>query len=150
MKEFAKQAINYYQITSPAEINQLSVSASPDINLQSSIIFWSSLPAVEVKQIYSLSVKSSNSNTQSFQLNDTRYIFTAPQGSDPCNVYNFSVTATYDGAIYTGAGCSEPSEIYSMMLPSLPDIENIESTLNYSVEKRSSEGVSLNIHFEVC
>lgn len=95
-------------------------------------------------------MKSSNSKTQYFQLNDTNYIFTAPKGSDPCDVYNFSVTATYTGAIYTGADCSVPSEIYSMMLPSLPDIENVESTLNYSVEKRSAERVSLNIQFEVC
>ena len=95
-------------------------------------------------------MKSSNSNTQSFQLNDTSYIFTAPEGSNPCDVYNFSVAATYIGAIYTGAGCSEPSEMYSVMLPSLPDIENVESTIYYSVEKRFAEGVSLNVQFEVC
>lgn len=134
---------------SRVEISQLSVSVSPDINRQSFNFSWSPLPAVEVKQIYNLSVKSSNSNTQSYKLNDTNYIFTAPKGSDPCDVYNFSVTATYIGATYNGVGCSVPSKIYDMMLPSLPDVVTIESTLNYSIEKRLAEGVALHVWFEV-
>jgi hypothetical protein len=43
-------------------------------------------------------------------LNESHYHFTAPEGAPPCEVYNFSVTATYVGATYTGAGCSLPLE----------------------------------------
>ncbi len=63
-------------------------------------------------------------------------MFTAPEGAPPCEVYNFSVTATYVGATYTGAGCSATSPVVSSMFPSLPDQRILELSVNYSLEKQ--------------
>ena len=86
---------------------------------------------------------------ESFQLHDPYSLFTAPEGAQPCEVYNFSVAAAYVGATYIGDGCSVPSPVYSRMLPSLPNISRLESSLNYSLEKNSSEGVALRVTFVV-
>ena len=67
-------------------------------------------------------------------------VFTAPESAPPCEVYNFSVTATYDlpGAIYyTGTGCSVSSPLISMMLPSLPDKKRFELAVKHLFEKES-------------
>jgi hypothetical protein len=55
--------------------------------------------------------------------NESTYYFTAPEGAPPCEVYNFSVTATYVGATYTGAGCRVSSSVISTTLPSPPSID---------------------------
>ena len=77
------------------------------------------------------------------------YSFTAPEGAPPCEVYNFSVTATYVGASYTGAGCSVPSSTMNRMLPSLPDIERLNSSHTYSIVLIRGD-LKLNVTFEVC
>ena len=122
--------------------------------LQSSNISWGSLPSLvdpEPKQTYTLSVKSPNIPEQMFQLYEPYYLFTAPEGAPPCEIYNFSVTATYDvvGATYTGAGCSVPSPVLSRMLPSLPDIDLLESSIDYSLEKQSGKKVILSVSYQV-
>ena len=76
------------------------------------------------------------------------YVFTAPEGAPPCEVYNFSVTATYIGATYTGAGCSVPSPVLSRMLPSLPDIKRLQSSHSYSLEKQSGKFI-FTVYFQV-
>ena len=107
-----------------------------------------------IKLNYNLKVVT-NSGTippQSFQVQEPFYVVTAPdpERTPPCEVYNFSVTATYVGATYTGAGCSVPSPAFSRMLPSLPDISQLESTLKYSISSdHDSEGVTLNVSFMV-
>ena len=83
--------------------------------------FLSLFTIQDVSQIYLLTI-SHGSSSRVFSLRDTYFNFTAPEGAPPCEVYNFSVTATYVGATYTGAGCSVPSPVLSRMLPSLPDI----------------------------
>ena len=88
-------------------------------------------------------------SSQSRQLQESFYRFTAPEGAPPCEIYNFSVTATYVGASYTGAGCSVPSQVLSKMLPSLPDIARLELTLKYSLRKNLSGGVTLRVTFMV-
>ena len=76
---------------------------------------------------------SSGSNSQGNQLNNSEssYYFTVPEGAPPCEVYNFSITATYVGATYTGIGSSVPSPVLSTMLPSLPSISQLKSSLGY-------------------
>ena len=122
-------------------------------SLQSSNISWSSLPSLvdpEPRQAYSLSVKSLSIQEQRFQLYDPYYLFTAPEGAPPCEIYNFSVTATYDvGATFTGAGCSVPSPVLSIMLPSLPDIDMLESSIDYSLKMLSGKKVILSISYQV-
>ena len=89
-------------------------------------------------QTFSLTV-SHGSSSQVISLNNSFYCFTAaPEDASPCEVYNFSITATYVGATYTGAGCSAPGS-KSTMLPSLPDIVSLESSLEYVLTKYYSE-----------
>ena len=97
---------------------------------------------------YRLIVRNETTLSQFFPLHQPYYIFTAPEGAPPCEVYNFSVTATYVGATYTGAGCSVPSPVLSRMLPSLPNIDRINSSLMYFLVM-TDDGLKLNISFEV-
>ncbi len=99
-------------------------------------------------QTYSLTV-SYGSVSQVIHLNESYYHFTAPEVAPPCQVYNFSVTATYVGATYTGAGCSVPSPVFSTMLPSVPDITRLESSVKYSLKRNLSGGVLLKVMFMV-
>ena len=100
---------------------------------------------------YNMTVINSANQQLEFILQKTHHIFTAPRGAPPCDVYNFSVTATYVGATYTGTGCysSESSPVFSTMLPSLPNISQLESSLEYELKKETTELV-LRISYEVC
>ena len=91
---------------------------------------------------------SSSSFHTNLLLNSTFYPFTAPEDAPLCEVYNFSVTATYVGATYTGAGCSVPSPVLSTMLPSLSDTDKLERTIQFTLAKPFDELI-LNISFEV-
>ena len=97
---------------------------SADIDIQTANVSWNpssqpfSLVIEDINQIYTLTVTSNNTHPQTPQLHQPFYIFNAPDCAPPCEVYNFSVTATYVGATYTGAGCSVPSPVLSRMLPS--------------------------------
>ena len=128
---------------------------SADVDIQRVNISWNpqsqpfSLVIEDINQIYTLTVTSSNTHPQTLQLHQPFYVFTAPEGAPPCEVYNFSVTATYVGATYTGAGCSVPSPVLSRMLPSLPGINRLEFSVEYSVEKHSDSSIALNVSFMV-
>ena len=114
-------------------------------------ISWSQtspVTASNMLQTFLLTI-SHGSQNHLVPLNNSHYLFSASEGAPPCEVYNFSVTATYVGATYTGAGCSEPSPVLSRMLPSLPDIDELESSLNYSLTKQIDGGVVLWVHFLV-
>ena len=129
-----------------------------DITVRSVNLTWSSPEAQEqigqlsIKLNYSLKVISKSDATplQLFQVQEPFLVYTAhdPEDPPPCEIYNFSVTATYIGAMYTGAGCSVPSPVISRMLPSLPDISRLESTLKYSASA-DSQGVTLTVSFMV-
>ena len=101
-------------------------------------------------QTYSIRVMNSSNNAQPriHKFHQPYYVFIAPDGAPPCEVYNFSVTATYVGASYTGAGCSVPSPVLSRMLPSLPNIERMNSSLTYSPVLNHGD-LKLNVSFEV-
>ena len=60
----------------------------------------------------------------------------------PCDVYSFQVTAVND------AGASEPSEIITRNLPSLPDLSPVEDSLYHSLVKGAG-GVMLSVMFNV-
>ena len=82
-------------------------------------ISWSPLPLVENDQLYTVTVRDSESNVViSSQLGERYIVFNATNNAPPYEVYKVSVTATYVGATYSGAGCSEPSN-ETFMLPSL-------------------------------
>ena len=111
-----------------------------DLHLQTINISWSSLN----QSIYILTINSNTDQPQILNLNQTYYVFTALEGAPPCKIYNFSVTAIYIGATYTGAGCSVPSPVISRMLPSLPNI----GPAIFNLEKQST-GITLSSSFEV-
>ena len=119
------------------------------MGLNSVSITWSQA-AVDVGQIFTLEISRRFELITSVSRNESYYYFTAPEGSPPCEVYNFSVTAIYIGARYTGAGCSASSRVLSRMLPSLPDIEGLEKSLKHSIATKLSQDVILNVWFEVC
>ena len=116
-----------------------------DIHFHTVNISWSSLS----QSIYSLIIVTSNktctAQPQILQLHQPYYVFIAPEGAPPCEVYNFSVTATYVGATYTGAGCSVPSPVLSRMLPALPDQRILESTLDFSLERQKTGDITLRL-----
>ena len=86
---------------------------------------------------YKLSVKSNDIQPQIFETNKSYQSYTRPSNTSPCEVYNFSVTATPVGATYTGDGCSVPSPVLSRMLPSLP---SMESSINYTLKTINGAG----------
>ena len=122
------------------------------MDMHSKNISWSQVPPVaaasNVTQTFSLTV-SHGSHTETISLNEPYYYFTAPEGVPPCEIYNFSVTATYVGVTYTGAACSVPSPVLSRMLPSLPNIDKVESSLTYSLEMPSTGTIVLSTSFVV-
>ena len=98
-------------------------------------------------QTFSLTI-SSGSSRQVHSLNEPYFHFTAPEDAPPCEVYNFSVIGTYFGATYTGADCSVPSRVLSQVVPSLPNVSNLESSLQYSLAKQSGE-LNFKVSFKV-
>ena len=125
-----------------------------DIDIQTVNISWSPLRLplslmiqdINLVKTYILTVTTMASNTQILQLYQSFYVFTAPEGAPPCEVYNFSVTAAYIGATYTANGCSPA---LSKMLPSLPDINRLESSLEYVLEKGFDRNIFLKASFLV-
>ena len=99
----------------------------------------------ESNRLYLLTAVNSINQQWTFTTQEPYLHFIAPEGAPPCEIYNFSVTATYVGATYTGAGCSVPSPMLSTMLPSLPLIGDLQS---YSIEKQEGEAV-LMVYFQV-
>jgi hypothetical protein len=110
-------------------------------------------PIPDDMQTFSVTVSNGSSSQENniiiSGINESYYIFTASETAPPCEVYNFSVTATYVGATYTGAGCSVPSPVLSTMLPSLPKIDQMESSLDFMLEKQSTD-FFIEVSFEVC
>lgn len=138
----APNKINMNYNLDPTLVMHLSIKFNSDESTESSIaISWSPLQTcthvgLDTNNTYLLNVTSTycDPKCQSVQLYEPHFEFTAPDGAPSCEVYNFSVTTTYAGARYTGAGCSVPSSIQSM-LPSLPDTKRLESSLKYSLMK---------------
>ena len=139
-------------------IAAISLEPSPfilkvsEMDIHSINVSWSQTSLVtgsNMLQTYLLMISHGSQSHVIVHLNNPHYMFTAPEeGAPPCAVYNFSVTATYVGATYTGAGCSVPSPVLSRMLPSLPDIRRLECSLHFYSEKLLA-GVALSIIFEV-
>ncbi len=70
------------------------------------------------------------------------YNFTMEGDPSSCDVYTFQITALDD------AGASDPSEIITRSLPSLPDIFQVEDSLQHSLVN-TEDGITLNVTFNV-
>ena len=121
----------------------LDIENSTSVNIS-----WSSLISLINFDFFTLTITSANTERRDFQLQETYYEFNESENAPACEVYNFSVTATYVGATYTGDGCSEPSPVISRMLPSLPVIKGEQSSVNLTVEKSSGE-LTVSVDFKV-
>jgi hypothetical protein len=118
-----------------------------DVGVSSVNLTWD-LSVGDAAQSFSLTIVSNGSFEEVIPTNKSHYHFTALEGAPPCEIYNFSVTTTYVGAIYTGADCSVPSIVNDVMLPSLPNIRRLESSIMYSLVQNFRQFI-LNISFEV-
>ena len=141
-----------YTYSQYTELTPRNLSSS-DVDIHSINLTWSPLDTFQaathsIMQIFNLSITNS-SGSHVLSLNESHYLFSAPGGVPPCEVYNFSVTATYVGATYTGAGCSVPSPVLTRMLPSLPDITGLKNSCINLLTKQPSGGVTLNVTFQV-
>ena len=134
----------YYNIDPTSLTNELEIVHIDGKGVNMS---WSPQQTSDsVGEFYSLSIDYGSSHDVVL-VNDTHYYFRAPDSAPPCEVYNFSVTATPVGATYTGDGCSVPSPVLSRMLPSLPDIASLESSLNHSLKTVAGYRFYLNVFF---
>ena len=118
----------YYNIDPTSLTNELEIVHIDGKGVNMS---WSQQQTSDsVGEFYSLSIDYGSSHDVVLVNDSTHYYFRAPDSAPPCEVYNFSVTATPVGATYTGDGCSVPSPVLSRMLPSLPNISSLKSSLN--------------------
>ena len=124
-----------------------------EMNEGSVNISWSPDPSLEytvIEQQTFVLTNSHGSSKNTISLNDTFFYFTAPPSASPCEVFNFSVTATPVGATYTGDGCSVPSPVLSIVLPvPLPSIGELESSIQYSLSKQGNGKGTLNVTIQV-
>ena len=151
---FLRHCITFNMLTMFISLALIFLEASSvtidieDIDLQAANISWSSLN----QSVYTLTIVNSRNiaQPQILQLHHPYYAFSAPEGAPPCEVYSFSVAANYDivGATYTGVGCSVSSPEISRMLPSLPDINPLRSSIKFLLEKHST-GIILTTSFAV-
>ena len=74
-------------------------------------------------------------------IQEQNYIFTA-RSSTSCDVYSFQVSAM------NAAGASNPSQVITRSLPSLPDISAVEESLSHSLMV-TGEGIQLTARFQV-
>ena len=99
-------------------------------------------------QMINLTIYNTISQQWVFQLQQPYYVFIAPEGASPCEIYSFKSSHTYVGATYSGAGCSVHSPVLSTILPSLPDISILQSSHNFSLEKVAGK-IILTVYFQV-
>ena len=117
------------------------------INVQVANISWNSISTWNNN--YTLSVTSSSMQPASYKLQTRSFSFKAPPNAPPCEIYNFSITATPVGATYTGDGCSVPSPVLSRMLPSLPDVIPVTESQEFSLHNVQSGKVEMTVYFKV-
>ncbi len=110
-------------------------------------ISWLSLPIENVSVWFTLNTTNlDDTSSESIiisGISQQHYIFTPTGGGNTsCGVYTFQITALND------AGASDPSEIFTRSLPSLPDISQVEDSLQHSLVN-TEDGITLNVTFDV-
>ena len=110
-------------------------------------VSWRSISSKGDNKKFTVKVQSRGSFMKTFYPHKPYFILNTPEDAPLCDVFNFTGSASYTGATYTGAGCSMPST-ESMMLPSLPNITRLESSLQFCLTKRF-ERINLSVSFVV-
>ncbi len=109
-------------------------------------ISWLSFPIENVSVWFTLNATNlDDTSSESIiisGISQQHYIFTPTGGGNTsCDVYTFQITALND------AGTSDPSEIITRSLPSLPDISQVEDSLQHSLVN-TEDGITLNVTFD--
>ena len=143
--------VSYIVENSVSELSSIAGPPSTPTNLTTTErgigsveISWDHETLYEVTVNFTLNVTNLNSNIRSTivsRIQQQYYVLTVEDPS-PCDVYSFQVTAVND------AGTSEPSEIITRNLPSLPDLSHVEDSLHHSLAN-SVGGVMLSVMFNV-
>ncbi len=110
-------------------------------------ISWLSLPIENVSVWFTLNATNlDDTSSESIiisGISQQHYIFTPTGGGNTsCDIYTFQITALND------AGAGDPREIITRSLPSLPDISQVEDSLQHSLVN-SEDGITLNVTFNV-
>ncbi len=107
---------------------------------------WSSpiIEGVNLQFILTVTNLNSSSSQPLVIPNITTQHYNFAMEGDPssCDVYAFQITALND------AGASDPSEIITRSFPSLPDISQVEDSLQHSLVN-TEDGIKLNVTFNV-
>ena len=117
--------------------------------VQSVNVSWSELSDnYQPIENYTLIVQNTNeSSRQTFTLNESFYIFISKEDNSSCAVFNFSVLTSFTSSIHSGSCISESNAVQTM-LPSLPNITFLESSINVSLA-RGVGSVILSVYFLV-
>ncbi len=114
-------------------VNSLRVEWSSPIN-----------EGVNLQFILTVTNLNSSSNQPLVIPNITTQHYSFTMEGDPsiCDVYTIQITALND------AGASDSSEIITRSLPTLPDISQVEDSLQHSLVN-TEDGITLNVTFNV-
>ena len=144
---------SHYSSTLPIEPISLTLDATDGNAFNSTYISWNHLPSfgdAAINQTFELTIVGTNTRAKTYhEIHEPYFVFQEPGGAPPCEVYNFTVTGLYLGATYTGSGCSVPSPVLSIMLPSLPNVSSTESSLDYTLKKKSTMDFVFRVSFMV-
>jgi hypothetical protein len=117
-----------------------------DIGLQFINFSWSPL---HLNESYTLTVNSENTQPQLHESLESSFLFIASDDAPPCEVYGFNATFDSVGATALTSGVAGCSVVFSRMIPSLPNKQGLESSLNYSIEREDANTVSIVISIKV-
>ena len=107
-------------------------------------ISWSLATFVKgVPVNFALTAMNLNDSTaQTISSQEQHHIFSV-QDSTSCDTYSFQVTAM------AGSGDSDPSEVITRSIPSLPDISLVVNSVDHSLAKTANSQFTLNIRIQV-
>ena len=88
-------------------------------------------------------INLNDSTTQIISTQEQHHIFSV-RDSTSCDTYSFQVTAMAD------SGDSDPSEVITRSIPSLPDISLVVNSVDHSLAKTANSQFTLNIRIQVC
>ena len=141
--------MHYLYCSEPVGIDWMDVNTTVDgIDISWSQQSYSSM--TDAPETFLLTI-SHGSNSEAILLNESSYSFATPEREvgAMCEVYKFTVAAASVGTTNIGNSCSVPSPVLSRTLPSLPDVDEVESSLSYLLRKRPGSGTTLSVSFVV-
>lgn len=131
-----------YYITTGPPLPPTNITFTAN-GVNSITIRWTSSSVRGVSTTFNLRI--TNPSTGPVLIGDIQtnhYVFSV-NGTPSCDSYGFQVTAVND------AGTSNPSQMVTRSLPSLPDVSSVSGSLRHSLGLNSSGVVLLSVTFDV-